>query len=180
MLLGWDGAGLGSSWCLEVKGQRMETLPPLTSARPAAAALSSLTVCPGRDSPLTDWVDLALSPPSTLPGSWAPATQLLRLALLQPTSSATLPGSTGSLIFNVTSYGKSSLTTSHHRPQPRVGPSVQCSSVAQSCPTLCDPMNHSTPGLPVHHQLTPESSSVLATLESLEGLGQAWAPVRKC
>ena len=23
----------------------------------------------------------------------------------------------------------------------------------QSCPTLCDPMNHSTPGLPVHHQL---------------------------
>ena len=32
-------------------------------------------------------------------------------------------------------------------------PSVQFSSVAQSCPTLCDPMNHSTPGLPVHHQL---------------------------
>ena len=27
------------------------------------------------------------------------------------------------------------------------------SSVAQSCPTLCDPMNHSTPGLPIHHQL---------------------------
>ena len=32
-------------------------------------------------------------------------------------------------------------------------PSVQFSSVAQSCPSLCDPMNHSTPGLPVHHQL---------------------------
>ena len=31
------------------------------------------------------------------------------------------------------------------------GPSVQFSSVAQSCPTLCDPMNRSTPGLPVHH-----------------------------
>ena len=30
--------------------------------------------------------------------------------------------------------------------------SVQFSSVAQSCPTLCDPMNCSTPGLPVHHQ----------------------------
>ena len=29
----------------------------------------------------------------------------------------------------------------------------QFSSVAQSCPTLCDPMNHSTPGFPVHHQL---------------------------
>ena len=27
------------------------------------------------------------------------------------------------------------------------------SEVAQSCPTLCDPMNHSTPGLPVHHHL---------------------------
>ena len=31
--------------------------------------------------------------------------------------------------------------------------SVQFSSVAQSCPTLCDPMSCSTPGLPVHHQL---------------------------
>ena len=31
--------------------------------------------------------------------------------------------------------------------------SVQFSSVAQSCPTLYDPMNRSTPGLPVHHQL---------------------------
>ena len=29
----------------------------------------------------------------------------------------------------------------------------QFSSVAQSCPTLCNPMNCSTPGLPVHHQL---------------------------
>ena len=34
-----------------------------------------------------------------------------------------------------------------------MSPSVQFSSVAQLCPTLCDPMNHSTPGLPVHHQL---------------------------
>ena len=31
--------------------------------------------------------------------------------------------------------------------------SVQFSSVTQSCPTLCDTMNHSTPGLLVHHQL---------------------------
>ena len=30
---------------------------------------------------------------------------------------------------------------------------TQFSSVAQSCPTPCDPMNRSTPGLPVHHQL---------------------------
>ena len=31
--------------------------------------------------------------------------------------------------------------------------SVQSSSVTQSCPTLCDPMNRSMPGLPVHNQL---------------------------
>ena len=31
--------------------------------------------------------------------------------------------------------------------------SIQFSSVAQSCPTLPDPMNRSMPGLPVHHQL---------------------------
>ena len=37
---------------------------------------------------------------------------------------------------------------------PRVS---QLSSVTQSCPTLCDPTNCSTPGLPVHHQL-PEST----------------------
>ena len=36
-------------------------------------------------------------------------------------------------------------------------PSFQFSSVTLSCPTLCHPMNHSTPGLPVHHQL-PEST----------------------
>ena len=35
--------------------------------------------------------------------------------------------------------------------------SIQFSSVAQLCPTLCDPVNRSTPGLPVHHQL-PEST----------------------
>ena len=42
--------------------------------------------------------------------------------------------------------------------------SVQFSSAAQSCPTLCDPMNRSTPGLPVHHQL-PEFT--LTSIESV-------------
>ena len=37
--------------------------------------------------------------------------------------------------------------------------SVQFSSVAQSCPTLCDPMDCSTPGLPIYHQL-PESTQI--------------------
>ena len=43
--------------------------------------------------------------------------------------------------------------------------SVQFSSVAQSYPTLCDPMNRSTPGLPVHHQL--RSSLKLMSIESV-------------
>ena len=37
--------------------------------------------------------------------------------------------------------------------------SVQFRSVAQSCPTLCDPMNRSMTGLPVHHQL-PEFTQI--------------------
>ena len=41
--------------------------------------------------------------------------------------------------------------------QMRMYVSAQFSSVIQSCPTLCDPLSHSTPGLPVHHQL-PEST----------------------
>ena len=39
-------------------------------------------------------------------------------------------------------------------------PSLQFSPVTQSCPTLCDPMNRSIPGLPVHHQL-PEFTQTL-------------------
>jgi len=44
--------------------------------------------------------------------------------------------------FNPTDVGNSS----------EAGSLVQFSSVAQSCATLCDPMNRSMPGLPVHHQ----------------------------
>ena len=43
--------------------------------------------------------------------------------------------------------------------------SVQFSSVTQSCPTLCYPMNCSTPGLPVHHQLLEFTK--LMSLESV-------------
>ena len=44
----------------------------------------------------------------------------------------------------------------------------QFSSVAQSCPTLCDPMNCSTPGLPVHHQLLelPKPMSIESVMPS--------------
>ena len=44
-------------------------------------------------------------------------------------------------------------------------PSLQFSSVTQLCPTLCDPMNHSMPGLPVHHQFW--SSLKLTSIESV-------------
>ena len=46
----------------------------------------------------------------------------------------------------------------------------EISSVAQSCLTLCDPMNHSTPGLPVHHQL-PELPQT-----HVHGVGDAIQP----
>ena len=42
----------------------------------------------------------------------------------------------------------------------------QFSSVTQSCPTLCDPMDCSTPGFPVHHQL-PELTQTLMSIESV-------------
>ena len=43
---------------------------------------------------------------------------------------------------------------------------VQFSSVTQSCPTLYNPMNRSTPGFPVHHQLP----------EFTEGICRTWSP----
>ena len=51
--------------------------------------------------------------------------------------------------------------------------SGELSSVAQSCPILCDPMNRSTPGLPVHHQL-PESTQTHA-----HRVGDAWAAINR-
>ena len=47
---------------------------------------------------------------------------------------------------------------------------IQYSSVAHLCTTLCDPMNHRTPGLPVHHQL-PEF-----TQTHVHGVGDAIQP----
>ena len=60
-----------------------------------------------------------------------------------------------SLVFPILLFSSISL---HHSLKKAFFPllavlSVQFSSVAQSCLTLCDPMNRSTPGLPVHHQL---------------------------
>ena len=59
--------------------------------------------------------------------------------------------------------------------------SVQFSSVAQSCPTLWDPINCSTPGLPVHHQLpgfTQTHKNVLSYKDDIQCAASA-IPVRQ-
>ena len=63
------------------------------------------------------------------------------------------------MVFPVVMYGFESSTSSTL---------VQFSSVTKSCPTLCDPMNHSTPGLPVHHQLPelPKFMSIESVMPS--------------
>ena len=57
------------------------------------------------------------------------------------------------------------------------GASVQFSSLAQLCPTLCDPMNCSTPGLPVHHQL-PEftQTHVHRVSDAIQPSHPLWSP----
>ena len=67
--------------------------------------------------------------------------------------------------------------------------SSSSSSVPQSCPTLCDPMNHSMPGLPVHHQLLEftqthvhwvgdaiQPSHILSSLSPVFNLSQHHSP----
>ena len=67
------------------------------------------------------------------------------------------PNSNVSVLFGLTmcwihkpAFGYIFISTSIHVP---MFSSVQFISVAQSCQTLCDPMNRSTPGIPVHHKL---------------------------
>ena len=51
-------------------------------------------------------------------------------------------------------------------PPVKINKSVQFSSVAQSCPTHCDPMDCSTPGLPVHHMSLPKPKSIESLMPS--------------
>ena len=91
-----------------------------------------------------------------LSSSWSCSLVFTRLRQgLRP--SASVSASLGSLCSMVLKF-PSSAHTAHciylfcfHLEMRILAPSV--SSVTQSCPTLCDPMNRSTPGLPVHHQL---------------------------
>ena len=60
---------------------------------------------------------------------------------------------------------------------PGISLEVQFSSVTQSCPTLCDPMNRSTPGLPVHHQL-PEftRTHIHRVSDAIQPSHPLWSP----
>ena len=50
-------------------------------------------------------------------------------------------------------HGDNEPHTNHNKKKDMEAKCFRYNSVAQSCPTLCDPMNRSTPGLPVRHQL---------------------------
>ena len=52
-------------------------------------------------------------------------------------------------------------------------------SVAQSCPTLCDPMDCSTPGFPVHHQLLELAQTQVHCVSDAEGWGQSLTKILK-
>ena len=59
--------------------------------------------------------------------------------------------------------------------------SVQLSSVAQWCPTLCDPMNRSTPGFPVHHQLpTLTQTKVHRVSDAIQPSNTCVVPFSSC
>ena len=58
--------------------------------------------------------------------------------------------------------------------------SVQFSLVAQSCPTLCDPMNHSAPGLPVHHQLQSPPKPMSIELVMPSNISSSVVPFSSC
>ena len=58
--------------------------------------------------------------------------------------------------------------------------SVQFSSVAQLCPTLCDPMDCSTPDLPVHHQLLQFTQLISIESVSYPTISSSVVPFFSC
>ena len=53
---------------------------------------------------------------------------------------------------------------------------VQFSSVAKSCPTLCDPMDRSTPGLPVHYHLPEFTQTHVHLRDAIQPSHPRWSP----
>ena len=83
---------------------------------------------------VTDWMDVSLS-------------ELRELVMDREAWSAVVYGVTKSDTTKLNAFPSSPCD------QQSSPPFSQFSSVSQPCPTLCNPMNRSTPGLPVHHQL---------------------------
>ena len=57
---------------------------------------------------------------------------------------------------------------------------LQFSSVAQSCPTLCNPMDYSTPGLPVHHQLPELTQTHVHWVDDYLTISSSVVPFSSC
>ena len=110
-----------------------------------------------------NWSGLPCPSPGDLPDPWMESTSLKSPTMADGffTTSATWEvQDSGSSLFNY------SILNNLHMPVPKLQlsseemqtllesiSSVQFGSITQPCPTLCNPMNHSTPGLAVHHQL---------------------------
>ena len=96
---------------------------------------------------VTGWAGLAGQPgPRPIPGNWTFQAADPYLSLLSHLY----------LAWGLPHLPSDSLTWAFSKPLPwslcEVGSKYQFSSVTQSCPTLCNPMNCSMPDLPVHHQ----------------------------
>ena len=64
--------------------------------------------------------------------------------------------------------------------KPPLSLSVQFSSVTQSCPTLCNPMNPSMPGLPVHHQLLEFTQTCASSPQCHLAISSSVVPFASC
>ena len=95
-------------------------------------------------------VPLSEAIPGCIEGSWrgchAPALQVRDRAVCIPDLSLSAEEIPEHCFPTLTHHGPARERDCHHR-------AVQFSPVAQSCPTLCDPMDYSTSGFPVHQQL---------------------------
>ena len=84
-------------------------------------------------------------------GSW---NQFLKISSYLKTCSASFPGAESASLSTLNSpQGVSKISSCNSPGRWQMPFLLLFSSIAQSCPTLCDPINHSTPGFPVHHQL---------------------------
>ena len=129
-------------WIIEKAREFQENKQNKTKKHTSISALLTMP------KPLTVWITINCGKflkrweyQTTLPASWATCMQVKKQQLEMD-----MEKQTGS------KFGKEYIKAVYCHPS-YLTYRVQFSSVAQSCPTLCDPMNLSMPGLPVHQQL---------------------------